>query len=60
MGEGSPTRIESAVKAVKMLVQQKLLFKPKDEIGLVLFGTDDTENDLHDENGGYEHVVAAR
>jgi ATP-dependent DNA helicase 2 subunit 2 len=60
MKQGEPSRISSALKAVSMLVQQKLLYKPKDEIGLVLFGTDETDNALHDELGGYENVSVSR
>ncbi len=31
--------IEWAIKAMVLLVQQKILFKPKDDVALVLFGT---------------------
>jgi hypothetical protein len=35
----STAHLEGAIKAVNLLVQQKMLFKPKDEVALVLFGT---------------------
>ena len=36
----STADLEGAVKAVNLFIQQKILFKPKDEVGLVLFGTE--------------------
>ncbi|KAJ0388696.1 hypothetical protein P43SY_011717 [Pythium insidiosum] len=33
------TRFDAAVAAVESLVQQKLFFRPKDEVGIVLFGS---------------------
>ncbi|THU63792.1 hypothetical protein C4D60_Mb01t19570 [Musa balbisiana] len=43
-----------------MLVQKKLIFSKSDEVGIVLFGTEDTNNELEKEVGGYEHVVVLR
>ena len=40
MCEGSTKKLEDSIQAVKLLVQQKMIFKKKDEIGLVLFGSD--------------------
>lgn len=31
----------------------------KDEVGLVLFGCDNTDNDLHEQMGGYDWVLVA-
>jgi len=40
------------------VIQQKLLFTKQDELGLVLVGTDDTDNALAAEDpGSYEHVT---
>ena len=36
---GSTENLEKAIQTVSLLVQEKILFKPKDEIGLVLMGT---------------------
>ncbi|KAK1394041.1 ATP-dependent DNA helicase 2 subunit KU80 [Heracleum sosnowskyi] len=44
-------------KICSMLVQKKLIFGKYDEVGVVLFGTEDTDNVLTDEIGGYEHVI---
>ncbi|URD75280.1 Ku C terminal domain like [Musa troglodytarum] len=43
-----------------MLVQKKLIFSKSDEVGIVLFGTEDTNNELEKEVGGYEHVAVLR
>ncbi|WOK98096.1 ATP-dependent DNA helicase 2 subunit KU80 isoform X3 [Canna indica] len=43
-----------------MLVQKKLIFGKTHEVAVVLFGTEDTHNDLEKEVGGYEHVVVLR
>eukprot|EP01112_Ceratiomyxa_fruticulosa_P013430 TRINITY_DN3779_c0_g1_i1.p1 TRINITY_DN3779_c0_g1~~TRINITY_DN3779_c0_g1_i1.p1 ORF type:complete len:745 (+),score=163.09 TRINITY_DN3779_c0_g1_i1:333-2567(+) len=52
------TPLEGAIKAVTLLVQQKILYSPKDEIGLITFGTQDTNNPLMDQ--GYQHVTCVR
>ncbi|KAK9273866.1 hypothetical protein L1049_018678 [Liquidambar formosana] len=43
-------------KICSMLVQKKLIYGKNDEVGVVLFGTEDTNNELTEEVGGYEHV----
>lgn len=43
-----------------MLVQKKLIFSKYDEVGVVLYGTRETNNDLTNEVGGYEHVTVLR
>lgn len=47
-------------KICSILVQKKLIYSRSDEIGIVLFGTKDTYNDLMIEVGGYENVVVLR
>nr|APB87921.1 ATP-dependent DNA helicase 2 subunit KU8 [Dendrobium officinale] len=44
-------------KLCTMLVQKKLMYSKNDEVGIVLFGTEETKNDLQKEVGGYLHVV---
>ncbi|KAL8142208.1 hypothetical protein V2J09_015240 [Rumex salicifolius] len=44
-------------KICSLLMEKKLIYHKYDEIGVVLFGTKDTDNDLTKELGGYEHVV---
>lgn len=55
---GNTTPLEGAVSAVNLFVQQKMLFKPKDEVGVVLFGTEETDNPLEDH--GYENISVLR
>ncbi|XP_022886195.1 ATP-dependent DNA helicase 2 subunit KU80 [Olea europaea var. sylvestris] len=47
-------------KVCSMLVQKKMIFSKNDEVGLVVFGTKDTNNELTNEVGGYEHVMVLR
>ncbi|KAF5189380.1 Atp-dependent dna helicase 2 subunit ku80 [Thalictrum thalictroides] len=47
-------------KVCSMLVQKKMIFNKADEVGVVLFGTEDTNNELTNEVGGYEHVMVLR
>ncbi|GMN54487.1 hypothetical protein TIFTF001_023604 [Ficus carica] len=42
------------------LIEKKLIYGKYDEVGVVLFGTQDTKNELTNEVGGYEHVVVLR
>ncbi|XP_027335253.1 ATP-dependent DNA helicase 2 subunit KU80 isoform X2 [Abrus precatorius] len=47
-------------KVCSMLVQKKLIHNKYDEVGIVLFGTEDTDNELTTEVGGYQHVVVLK
>ncbi|KAL3814909.1 hypothetical protein ACJIZ3_016177 [Penstemon smallii] len=47
-------------KVCSMLVQKKLIYNKSDEVGLIVFGTADTKNDLTVEVGGYENVMVLR
>jgi hypothetical protein len=55
------SQIEVAQNAIRALIQQKLLFTKRDEIGLVVVGTEESSNPsnakLPDE---YLHVTVAR
>ncbi|KVH91330.1 Ku70/Ku80 beta-barrel domain-containing protein [Cynara cardunculus var. scolymus] len=44
-------------KVCSLLIQKKLVYSKYDEVGVVVFGTEDTKNDLTKEVGGYEHVT---
>eukprot|EP01104_Vermistella_antarctica_P009440 TRINITY_DN242_c2_g1_i1.p1 TRINITY_DN242_c2_g1~~TRINITY_DN242_c2_g1_i1.p1 ORF type:complete len:766 (-),score=263.58 TRINITY_DN242_c2_g1_i1:75-2372(-) len=55
MSEGGSDKLSNAIKSVQILLQQKMLFSKKDEVGIVLFGTKDTVNDLSEE--GYENIT---
>ncbi|KAJ4457638.1 putative X-ray repair cross-complementing protein 5 [Paratrimastix pyriformis] len=59
--ERTPTHFDAAKKAVTLLIQQKIIYNPKDEIGLLLVGTEGTENDLYEEGSDqYAHITLAR
>ncbi|XP_057546742.1 ATP-dependent DNA helicase 2 subunit KU80 isoform X3 [Amaranthus tricolor] len=47
-------------KVCAMLLEKKLLYNKFDEVGIVLFGTKETKNDLTVEVGGYENIVVLR
>uniref|UniRef100_A0A1D1Z9U1 ATP-dependent DNA helicase 2 subunit KU80 n=1 Tax=Anthurium amnicola TaxID=1678845 RepID=A0A1D1Z9U1_9ARAE len=49
--------IPEVEKICSMLVGKKLIYGRTDEVGIVLFGTEDTDNDLEKQVGGYEHIV---
>eukprot|EP01114_Cavostelium_apophysatum_P020328 TRINITY_DN6786_c0_g1_i1.p1 TRINITY_DN6786_c0_g1~~TRINITY_DN6786_c0_g1_i1.p1 ORF type:complete len:724 (+),score=198.04 TRINITY_DN6786_c0_g1_i1:75-2246(+) len=53
--EGKPSKLESALKAVMQLIQQKILFHKNDEMGVVLVGTRETVNHLQD--SGYQNIT---
>ncbi|EPS71667.1 hypothetical protein M569_03092, partial [Genlisea aurea] len=44
-------------KACSLLAQLKLIYNKYDEVGVVLFGTEDTKNDLALTVGGYQNVM---
>ncbi|CAN1188846.1 ATP-dependent DNA helicase 2 subunit KU80 [Linum perenne] len=44
-------------KVCAMLIEKKLIYHRADEVGIVLFGTQDTDNELAKEVGGYEHIM---
>ncbi|PIN23795.1 DNA-binding subunit of a DNA-dependent protein kinase (Ku80 autoantigen) [Handroanthus impetiginosus] len=47
-------------KVCSMLIEKKLIYAKYDEVGVVVFGTADTKNDLTVEVGGYENVMVLR
>ncbi|TDH67454.1 hypothetical protein CCR75_005968 [Bremia lactucae] len=49
------TRFAAALAAVENVIQQKLFFKPKDEVGIVAYGSEETENQLNEEQGEDEY-----
>jgi ATP-dependent DNA helicase 2 subunit 2 len=51
------TRFHDAMRAAAMLIQRKLLFPQSgDRLGIVLFGTKETKNELADEAGAYGNI----
>ncbi|XP_017243554.1 ATP-dependent DNA helicase 2 subunit KU80 isoform X2 [Daucus carota subsp. sativus] len=57
VGPSMHTVLPEVEKVCSMLVQKKLIFGKYDDVGVVIFGTEDTDNELTNEVGGYEHVV---
>jgi ATP-dependent DNA helicase 2 subunit 2 len=51
------TFLERSLDCVKKIITRKIFAKPADEIGIVLFGADETRNDLNDKNFGYDNIV---
>ncbi|XP_070496004.1 X-ray repair cross-complementing protein 5-like [Chironomus tepperi] len=51
------TFLQRSLDCVKKIITRKIFAKPYDEIGIILFGTDDTKNDLNDKNFGYDNIV---
>nr|XP_023916236.1 ATP-dependent DNA helicase 2 subunit KU80 isoform X3 [Quercus suber] len=47
-------------KVCSLLAGKKLIYSKYDEVGVILFGTEDTKNELTKEVGGYQHVVVLR
>ncbi|KAF2620359.1 hypothetical protein F2Q68_00038774 [Brassica cretica] len=47
-------------KACSLLMQKKLIYNKFDEVGIVVFGTQETENELARDIGGYENVKVLR
>nr|XP_011424766.2 X-ray repair cross-complementing protein 5 [Crassostrea gigas] len=56
---GEETPLQTAVDAIKMIIQRKMFSESKDEVSLVLFGTPDTDNPLAD-GDSYENVTISR
>ncbi|XP_053382453.1 X-ray repair cross-complementing protein 5-like [Mercenaria mercenaria] len=55
---GVATPLETALEAITMILQRKMFAESKDEIALILVGSDDTDNPLA--NGEcYEHISIA-
>ncbi|XP_039247751.2 X-ray repair cross-complementing protein 5-like [Styela clava] len=57
---GSDTPLESSIKIISMMLQRKIFSESKDEVALVLFGTEDTLNNLADDDGGYQNITVSR
>ncbi|XP_071804212.1 X-ray repair cross-complementing protein 5-like isoform X1 [Asterias amurensis] len=55
---GHTTSLETAIEIMTLILQRKLFAESKDEVGLVLFGTEGTANHLSDD--GYKNITEAR
>ncbi|XP_009107395.1 ATP-dependent DNA helicase 2 subunit KU80 [Brassica rapa] len=47
-------------KTCSLLMQKKLIYNKFDEVGIVVFGTQETENELARDIGGYENIKVLR
>ncbi|KAG2046414.1 SPOC domain-like protein [Suillus hirtellus] len=51
------TNLEWALQFVKLKIQEMIFNGRKtDQCGVILFGSEETENIIHEKNGGYQHV----
>lgn len=48
--------ISLAKECMFRLIQVKIFTKPKDEVAILLMGTDESANKLNQTLGGYEHI----
>ncbi|QHO25243.1 ATP-dependent DNA helicase 2 subunit [Arachis hypogaea] len=60
VGQSMHSVIPVIEKLCSMLVQKKLIYNRHDKVGVVLFGTKETCNELTLEVGGYRHVVVLK
>lgn len=51
------TFLERSKACVSKIIQKKIFAKPDDEIGVVLMGTENTDNDLNKSLGDFENLV---
>jgi ATP-dependent DNA helicase 2 subunit 2 len=58
-GNSGMSFFDRAKNCVSKIIQKKIFQKPNDEIGLILMGSENTENDLNSSLDGYEHIVEA-
>ncbi|XP_006822840.1 X-ray repair cross-complementing protein 5-like, partial [Saccoglossus kowalevskii] len=57
--DGQETCLETSIKAISRILQRKVFADSKDEVGLVLFGTSETANDLA-EGEEYQNITVAK
>ena len=57
VGMARDERMVRTAAVLEAALKQKFLFAPADEVAVVLFGTDGTDNELFEQEGGYEHVT---
>ncbi|CAA7403661.1 unnamed protein product [Spirodela intermedia] len=57
IGPSMHNALPDVEKICSILVQKKLIYGWNDDVGVVLFGTEETDNDLAKQVGGYDHIV---
>ncbi|GAB4844364.1 ATP-dependent DNA helicase II subunit 2 [Ancistrocladus abbreviatus] len=60
VGPTTHDALSEVEKVCSMLLQKKLIYGKYDEVGIILFGTQETKNELTTEVGGYENVFVLR
>uniref|UniRef100_A0A182NAS9 Ku domain-containing protein n=1 Tax=Anopheles dirus TaxID=7168 RepID=A0A182NAS9_9DIPT len=58
-GTDKETFFEKSKTCVSLLIQRMIFSAPNDQVGMVLFGTPETNNQLNVELGGYENICEA-
>lgn len=51
--------MEKAKLCLFKLLERNIFVKPKDEVAIFLMGTDESNNALYQNHGGYEHISNA-
>lgn len=60
VGPSMHNALPEVEKICSMLVEKKFIYGKSDEVGLVVFGTQETNNELTTEVGGYDHIAVLR
>jgi ATP-dependent DNA helicase 2 subunit 2 len=55
-GQSEKTFFERAKECVHRIILRKIFNRPNDEIGIIIFGSENTTNDLNKSMEGYENV----
>lgn len=51
--------LSKATSCMLKLLERNIFTKPKDEVAIILMGTDESKNSLHEESGGCKHISSA-
>ncbi|CAD5125661.1 DgyrCDS13862 [Dimorphilus gyrociliatus] len=57
--EGDRTKLQESIDCIHMILQRKLFSESKDEVSLILIGSDETANELADDDS-YNNISVAR
>ncbi|XP_052896950.1 X-ray repair cross-complementing protein 5-like [Anopheles moucheti] len=58
-GTDKQSFFQKSIACASLIIQRIIFSAPNDHVGVVLFGTDETDNQLNVELGGYEHITEA-
>lgn len=51
--------MSKATSCMLKLLERSIFTKPKDELAIILMGTDESKNSLHEESGGCKNISSA-